>query len=253
MYCASQYATWEEAQKDFRRARSVWERGLDVNYRNTTFWLKASDGQPGTDESTRGRPPPRHASRAESCPLSCDEQYAEMEMRHRFINHARNIWDRAVTLLPRIDQLWYKYIHMEEMLGNIAGARCAPHAFAFSSQASALAISHFRQVFERWMAFEPDHQGWMAYIKFELRYNEVQRARDIFERYMEVLPSVKGWVRYAKFEMKNGDVAKARQCYERAVEALGEDGQTVRRKTDQMLARSHSSSFCRPGASMDPS
>eukprot|EP00983_Pelagomonas_calceolata_P093263 1157757-Pelagomonas_calceolata.AAC.10 len=35
-------------------------------------------------------------------------QYAEMEMRHRFINHARNVWDRAVTLLPRVDQLWYK-------------------------------------------------------------------------------------------------------------------------------------------------
>lgn len=35
-------------------------------------------------------------------------QYAEMEMRNRFINHARNVWDRAVTLLPRIDQLWYK-------------------------------------------------------------------------------------------------------------------------------------------------
>ena len=31
-----------------------------------------------------------------------------MEMRHRFVNHARNIWDRAVSLLPRIDQLWYK-------------------------------------------------------------------------------------------------------------------------------------------------
>lgn len=46
-----------------------------------------------------------------------------MEMRHRFVNHARNVWDRAVTLLPRVDQLWYKYIHMEEMLGNIAGAR----------------------------------------------------------------------------------------------------------------------------------
>lgn len=29
-------------------------------------------------------------------------------MRNRFINHARNVWDRAVTLLPRVDQLWYK-------------------------------------------------------------------------------------------------------------------------------------------------
>ena len=55
----------------------------------------------------------------DSCPCSCSMQYtvcrlptlvalmqyAEMEMRHRFINHARNIWDRAVTLLPRIDQV----------------------------------------------------------------------------------------------------------------------------------------------------
>lgn len=49
-----------------------------------------------------------------------------------------------MSLLPRIDQLWYKYIHMEEMLGNVAGAR---------------------QIFERWMQWEPDHHGWMAYVK----------------------------------------------------------------------------------------
>ena len=44
-----QYATWEEAQKDFRRARSVWERALEVSYTSVPLWLK----------------------------------YAEMEMRHR--------------------------------------------------------------------------------------------------------------------------------------------------------------------------
>jgi len=35
-----QYAQWEESQKDFRRARSVWERAIDVDYTNVTFWLK---------------------------------------------------------------------------------------------------------------------------------------------------------------------------------------------------------------------
>ncbi len=50
----------------------MWERALDVSYTNPTTWLK----------------------------------YAEMEMRHRFVNHARNVWDRAVSLLPRVDQLW---------------------------------------------------------------------------------------------------------------------------------------------------
>ena len=46
-----------------------------------------------------------------------------MEMRNRHINAARNVWDRAVTLMPRIEQFWFKYVYMEEMLGNISGAR----------------------------------------------------------------------------------------------------------------------------------
>lgn len=44
-----------------------------------------------------------------------------MEMRNRQVNHARNLWDRAVTILPRANQFLYKYTYMEEMLENIAG------------------------------------------------------------------------------------------------------------------------------------
>nr|GEX90845.1 crooked neck-like protein 1 [Tanacetum cinerariifolium] len=84
-----------------------------------------------------------------------ETEFADMEMKNKFINHARNVWDRAITLLPMVHQLWYKYIHMEEMLGNVAGAR---------------------QIFERWMSWEPDQQAWLSYIKFELRYNEIERA-----------------------------------------------------------------------------
>ena len=146
----------------------MWERAIDTDHRNVSIWLK----------------------------------YVEMEMRHRFVNHARNLWDRAVTLLPRIDQLWYKYIHMEEMLGNVPAAR---------------------QIFERWMQWEPDHHGWTAYIKMELRYQETERVRSIYERYVRCLPSVRAWVRYAKFELQSGDPAAARRCYERAIEELGED------------------------------
>ncbi|KAK4724688.1 hypothetical protein R3W88_027467 [Solanum pinnatisectum] len=92
-----------------------------------------------------------------------------------------NLWDEAVIRLPRVDQLWYKYIHMEEMLGNVAGAR---------------------GIFERWM---PDQQGWLSYIKFELRYNEIERAREIFQRFVQCHPKVSAWIRFAKFEMKNGE------------------------------------------------
>lgn len=52
---------------------------------------------------------------------------------------------------------------MEEMLGNVAGCR---------------------QVFERWMEWEPDEQAWHSYINFELRYKEVDKGRSIYERYI---------------------------------------------------------------------
>lgn len=57
----------------------------------------------------------------------------------------------------------YKYTYMEEMLGNVAGCR---------------------QVFERWMEWQPDEQAWHSYINFELRYKEVDKARSIYERYI---------------------------------------------------------------------
>lgn len=35
---ALQYAKWEEGQGDLARARSVWERALDVDYHNVSVW-----------------------------------------------------------------------------------------------------------------------------------------------------------------------------------------------------------------------
>ena len=71
------------------RARSIYERAIDVDHRSIQIWLR----------------------------------YAEMEMRNKQVNHARNVWDRAVTLLPRAQQLWYKYAYMEEILGNVTACR----------------------------------------------------------------------------------------------------------------------------------
>ena len=65
----------------------MYERALDVDHRNIGLWLK----------------------------------YTEMEMRNKQVNHARNLWDRAVTILPRANQFWYKYTYMEEMLNHVAG------------------------------------------------------------------------------------------------------------------------------------
>jgi crooked neck len=68
-------------------------------------------------------------------------------MRNKNINHARNLWDRAVTIMPRVNQFWYKYIHMEEMLGNYVGVRT---------------------LFERWMEWQPDKYAWSKYLIYNI-------------------------------------------------------------------------------------
>lgn len=146
----------------------MFERCLDVHFQNPTVWLR----------------------------------YAEMEIRNRQTNHARNIFDRAVELMPRCGQFWYKYTYFEEILDNIAGAR---------------------KVFERWMAWEPEQQAWQTYINFELRYKEIDRAREIYAKFVSVHPEVKNWLKFARFEEKNGYVANAREVFEKAIEYFGDD------------------------------
>ena len=84
-------------------------------------------------------------------------------------------------------------------------------------------IGACRQVFERWMKWEPDEQAWHSYINFEIRCKEIERARNIYESFIIVHPEVKNWVKYAKFEERFHFAGKAREIFERAVEFYGDE------------------------------
>lgn len=116
-----------------------------------------------------------------------------MEMRHKFVNHARNIWDRAIQLLPRVDQLWYKYAYMEEILGNIKGAR---------------------EIYERWMKWEPDENAWLTFLRFEQRYGDETSARGVWQRYVSSSGVVDPYLKFAKWEEKQGQLINSRKLYE---------------------------------------
>ncbi|KAG6520037.1 crooked neck-like protein 1 [Zingiber officinale] len=194
------YAAWEESQGDFARARSVWERVLDVDYRNPTLWLK----------------------------------YAELEMRHRFINHARNVWDRAVGLLPRVDQLWYKYIHMEEMLGNVAGARqiferwmdWQPDTKGWLSyikfELRYNEVDRARSIYERFVVCHPRPSSFIKYAKFEAKRGEIARTRAVYERAIELLSEDEDaellFVAFAEFEEWCKETERARCIYKFALD-----------------------------------
>lgn len=73
------------------------------------------------------------------------------------------------------------------------------------------------------MEWEPDEQAWQTYIKFELRYKEIDRARYIYERFVMVHPDVKHWIKYARFEESHGFLNGARNVFERAVTFYGDE------------------------------
>lgn len=201
------YAKWEEEQEEFERARSVYERALDIDSRSQSLWLK----------------------------------YAEMEMRNKFVNHARNVWDRAVTLLPRVDQFWYKYTYMEEMLENFAIARTVwerwmkwePDDTAWSSYVKFEErrgdSKKVRELFERFIACHPTVPSYLKYARWEEKRGQIPLARTAYERCLAELADwemdqdeKKAYLAFGNFEERQREYERARAIYKYASEKFPE-------------------------------
>lgn len=193
------YSAWEESQGEFERARSVYERALDVDHRNVTLWLK----------------------------------YSEMEMKSKQVNHARNIWDRAVSILPRANQFWYKYTYMEELLGNAAGARQIferwmawhPDEQAWQSYLNMEIrygeIERARGIYERFILAHIDVKNWIKYAKFELHNSDPTKCRNVYERavtfFGEDHMEETLYVAFARFEELQKEYERAKAIYKYAL------------------------------------
>jgi len=152
-----QYATWEADQKEFRRARSVFERALDVEYQNTGIWQK----------------------------------YIEMEKKNQFLNYCRNLLERATKLLPRESRFWLEYTLIEETLENYVGTRAIferwiaikPEAQAYNAYARFELRCQERERAHEVMKRMKDDKGGeesiKALIDFEFKhgFREVNRIR----------------------------------------------------------------------------
>ncbi|GKU95828.1 hypothetical protein SLEP1_g9138 [Rubroshorea leprosula] len=129
---------------------------------------------------------------------------AETEMKKEFVNHARDVWERAVALLPRVDQLWYKYIHMEEMLGNIA--------------------ARARAIYERYVQCHPTATAWVDYAKFEMKKGETVCLKSVFERAVEKMvdddDAEELFVAFAEFEERCKEIERARSIYKFALDHI---------------------------------
>ncbi|QIX02062.1 hypothetical protein AMS68_007579 [Peltaster fructicola] len=196
------FADLEELHEFQGRKRREFEDYVRRNRLNMGNWMRYASWELEQKEYRRARSVFERALDVEPANVQLWLRYIEAEMKERNINHARNLLDRAVTILPRIDKLWYKYVYMEEMLGQ---------------------IPNVRQVFERWMNWEPDESAWAAYIKLEKRYGEFDRARNLYERFTIVHPEARNWIKWARFEEENGTSDLVREVYGIAIETLGDE------------------------------
>lgn len=191
------YARFEEGQEEWARARSVYERALDVEPRNQVIWLK----------------------------------YAEMEMRLKNVNLARNVWNRAVTILPRVDQFWYKFAYMEEMLGDLEAAREIFERWMRWEPEEAIWMSFIkfetrykqwdrvRQLYARMLRIHSASANWIRWAEFEESQPKgAEAARAIYERALDVLDSSalepRLFISFARFEVRQGEIDRARAIFQ---------------------------------------
>ncbi|KAH7017820.1 hypothetical protein EDB80DRAFT_298319 [Ilyonectria destructans] len=196
------YAGWELEQKEFARARSVFERALDVHPNSVPLWIR----------------------------------YIESEMKARNINHARNLLDRAITRQPRVDKLWYKYVYMEEMLGNVPGTRQVfdrwmqwqPDEAAWSSYIKLEKrygeFDRARDIFRTFTMIHPEPRNWIKWAKFEEEYGTSDLVREVFGTAVEALGDEfvdeKLFIAYARFEAKLKEYERSRAIYKYALDRL---------------------------------
>lgn len=199
------YAKFEEENQELERARSVYERALEVvSSRSHTLWLR----------------------------------YAEFELRNENINHARNILDRAVQLLPRVDLLWYKYVYVEEMMQDFAKCRAIferwmqwqPDDNAWLSYARfEMRCGHVdraESVMRQYVNTYPSVKAFVRFAKWaEFEAQNVPLARTLFEAaFTELEPEevkqARLFKQFASFEERQGENDRARVIYRHAIQLL---------------------------------
>ena len=200
------YARFEEENKELERARSVFERALEVDHRSAELWLR----------------------------------YAEFELRQEFIQHARNVLDRAVQILPRQDFLWYKYVFVEEMVGDIPKARAvfdrwmkwkpSDNAWLAYARLETKYGSHERaeQIMKNYVNAYPGITSFCRFAKWaEFEAKRIDLARTVFESALTELDpddikteGARLFKQFSSFEERQGEYERARVIYQHAISLL---------------------------------
>lgn len=196
------YASFEISQNEILRARNVFERALNIHFKEISIWLK----------------------------------YAEMELQCKQVQHARNLYQRSLCILPRANQLWYKYVYMEEKLKNIEAARRifkrwmawtppeqAWHSF-INMEKKYGEIANAHNIYKVFVQVHPDEKNWIKWAKFEETNYRPEIARNVFTSavhfYGSDNPPPNVLKEFAKFEERQAEHDRVKAIYKYALDNL---------------------------------
>ncbi|CAH8389536.1 unnamed protein product [Eruca vesicaria subsp. sativa] len=241
------YARWEESQKDYARARSVWERALRKDYKNhelETFWTEPSRYQ----ETERARDIYKRFVLSHPKPSSY-MQYAEFEVKGGEVARARDVYELAVTNLGYEEEILVAFAEFEERCNEVERARVIYKSgldrvgrgeelyrkfVAFEKQygdkegIDDVIVGKRRFEYEEQVRKKPlNYDAWFDYIRLEeeeASLGDKERVREVYERAIGNVPPANEkrywrryiylWVNYALYEeIESEDVERARQVY----------------------------------------
>ena len=177
------YARWEaEDNHDIIRARSIFERALEVSVHHIPFWT----------------------------------HYVQMELVHKNVNHARNILDRGVTILPRVDKLWFLYVQTEELIKDYFNVRRVferwltwrPDLPAWEAyiafEKRYQEYENVRSIYIRFVDVHPRAEVWLQWINFELKevpedIKTIENIRNVFELAVDTILETDKEQSYGRF------------------------------------------------------
>ena len=201
-----EYAQWEMNMKEYRRARSIFERALDVHPYSQPLWSK----------------------------------YAENEIKNKFIDHARNIYERVTTIMPRVPSFWMKYTLMEETLNNYEKCRqiyekwmsWGPEEKDWNEylkfERRMREEELYRNVLYRFLEAHPTCKNYVRVAKYEFEKRRAKEARLIFQRCVDDL-GVENcneyfYIKWATFELRNKEMRRAKEVYEFGLANVRKEG-----------------------------
>lgn len=225
-----QYAQFEVAQHDTRRARSVMERAL------THISHIGGSGVGGTGNA-----------------IKLWMFYIQMEIKQGYISHARNLLLRVTKLMPKVSKFWFVWLSLEEKL--VGSGSCVEiyerwlavdqSEYVYNNYIDLLLrlgggnMSDIRLVCERMVKKWPA-TGWQRWIDLECNSSDDTDIHHLFNLAVLSLHktanlSLEFFKQWVDWELKHGDGNQIGKILEFGEQIFGNEFVTYKFKVQRLL------------------